>query len=195
MNTHHHQAPPRHLDYAGGRLNFAGRGRAPGAYAYLDTRTNVAVEVFALTITSTGSLFSLGDVVDNTALRSVKLDAASFGQQTILHIGQHVLVAGIENAINGPRARSAWLFPAPKPTPAPLPKPRSNTNGTRLTGRIATVANAATFGFIEIDGLHTNIFVHAGALTGGARLVAGDRVSFAIGKNDRGPAAVAVRPL
>lgn len=200
LNPNRHETTnlPRRLTFAGGSMTLAGPSRAPGASAYVDPTTQQVHDVFVGITKRTGPLYSLVEVPGNQALGLIRIDDHSFGSAVALTPGQRVLVAGIANQPNGPRANSAWLVLAPKPAPSPTPQRRvpvtRPTGGPRrFTGRITAVAACGTFGFIQ-PSVGSAIFVHASAFGGGVHLVVGETVSYAIGSNSKGPAAIAVRP-
>jgi cold shock CspA family protein len=156
---------------------------------YLDATSGRTLELYFAQVERTGPLFSLGRVANNQAIGPVRIDHGVVHGFGTVSMGDLLIVGPLDFLPEGPRATAAWrvqvqtngsLFPHNTPVP---------TRHDRHFGVITRVNDFGAYGFVSDERTGSTVFVHATQLRMGARLQVGQRVSYVLATNPRGPAA------
>lgn len=185
---------PKALNYRGRMLNFAGSGRTPGSFVYMDMGAGgVSYEMFLAQVSKTGPHFVLAVSGGNPSLSPIRIDNVVLNSQGVgaPMLGDRMIVGPLNYELNGPTALGVWRITTPPPVPFMVPRPMG---GLRNSGVITWVAPTGSHGFITSDQAGLRVFVHRSSLRPGTYLACGMRVRYLQGDNGKGPAAFEVGP-
>lgn len=190
---------PNTLPNGRGSLNKAGDSSEPGGARYMDIASGKTTTVFEGLIINTGPRFSLVAVKGNQVLNRVRVEhTAVFGGEKVT-VGDSLLIGTITMVETGPVATKAWPFRASETRngssggnqrpPAPIP-PRP----ARHIGTVSRVHPSGKYAEVLEDRTGHRYFAHLSQFEGGARMMAGFRITFTPAKTERGPAALDIKP-
>jgi hypothetical protein len=170
-------AVPASLTWKGRTLLHSGPGRSPGSHVYLDLATGSAVELYRVRVEYAQPGYLLARVEGNPALGLVRCRSADVsGGAGTLRPGALLLAGPLRFDGDGMAgAEQAWPISA------------------RASGVINRIHASGSFGEITTPA-GARFFFHVSQLPPGVSVRVGQGVTFVETVNDRGPAALDVRP-
>ena len=175
---------PRRLIHNGRWVNFAGAGRSPGSYVYIDPGRGDVLDLYFVKVVSLGPQFGLAAVANNAYLPCVRVNHALLNGAGPLRLGQVLLVGPLVFEPAGPRAQGAWPVAC---------RTRVQHATIRKLGIITAVKGG--FGFLQPADGSPDQFFHFSQCHGFVPVV-GMTVEFALGPGSRGGTqAIGLRPL
>ena len=179
---------PRTVTVHGRTLVSAGDSRSPQGVLYFDPSQQRLQEFFIATVKTAGELYAVASVEGNAQLNRVRVDLSTLSGGLKPGVGDALLIGDLHQRETGMSAGLAlMLVPAAKAAPKPA---QASVMG-RSTGTI--IFTRGKWAKISTDSDGSEIFAHATQWRPSAEMQIGQRCSFVLGKNDRGPCAYDIR--